>query len=70
MYIFLNIYMILFVILKRKWFVVKLVWFIKIKLFLNLKVILIVSIYKLKRVIVLIMFFWLFNYLFCCILDV
>lgn len=62
--------MILFVILKRKWFVVKLVWFIKIKLFLNLKVILIVSIYKLKRVIVLIMFFWLFNYLFCCILDV
>lgn len=62
--------MILFVILKRKWFVVKLVWFIKIKLFLNLKVILIVSIYKLKRVIVLIMFFWLFNYLFCCFLDV
>lgn len=42
----------------------------KNKLFFNLKVILIISIYKLKRVIVLIMFFWLFNYLFCCILDV
>lgn len=42
----------------------------KNKLFLNLKVILIISIYKLKRVTVLIMFLRLSNYLLCCSLDV
>lgn len=70
MHTFLNTHIILFVTLKRKWSVAKLVWSIKIKLFLNLKVILIVSIYKLKRVTVLIMFLRLSNYLLCCSLDV
>lgn len=42
----------------------------KNKLFLNLKVILIISIYKSKRVTVLIMFLRLSNYLLCCSLDV
>lgn len=42
----------------------------KKKLFFNLKVILIISIYKLKRVTVLIMFLRLSNYLLCCTLDV
>lgn len=42
----------------------------KNKLFFNLKVILIISIYKSKRVTVLIMFLRLSNYLLCCTLDV